>query len=176
MHHHVGDVAVDEDLARRQINVPLLRLTLEVQRQELDQGLDPAQPLWMLGQMLQAHPQAQLVRTEQALRAQACPGAQPAGAEATPVAPANAALQAEWQFEIRPDAGLLPRQRQALLEALGQSVGAWPQWQVKIDPVRLESATALAGGQNTTADVAANTWRWCLGLRTAEAAAVGEPS
>ena len=46
-----------EDLARRQINVPLLRLTLEVQRQELDQGLDPAQPLWMLGQMLQAHPQ-----------------------------------------------------------------------------------------------------------------------
>lgn len=167
-----------EDLARRQINVPLLRLTLEVQRQELDQGLDPAQPLWMLGQMLQAHPQAQLVRTEQALRAQACPGAQPAGAEATPVAPANAALQAEWQFEIRPDAGLLPRQRQALLESLGQSVGAWPQWQVKIDPVRLESATALAGGQNTTADVAANTWRWCLGLRTADAAAaaVGEPS
>ena len=87
--------AIREDLARRQINVPLLRLALEVQRQELDQGLDPVQPLWMLGQMLQAHPQAQLVRTEQALRAQACPGAQPAGAEVTPVAPANAALQAE---------------------------------------------------------------------------------
>ena len=49
--------AIREDLARRQINVPLLlRLALEVQRQELDQGLDPAQPLWMLGQMLQAHP------------------------------------------------------------------------------------------------------------------------
>ena len=75
--------AIREDLARRQINVPLLRLALEVQRQELDQGLDPAQPLWMLGQMLQAHPQAQLVRTEQARRAQACPGAQPAGAEVT---------------------------------------------------------------------------------------------
>ena len=166
--------AIREDLARRQINVPLLRLALEVQRQELDQGLDPAQPLWMLGQMLQAHPQAQLVRTEQALRAQACPGAQPAGAEVTPVAPANAALQAEWQFEIRPDAGLLPRQRQALLEALGQSVAAWPQWQVKIDPVRLESATALAGGQNATTDAAASAWRWCLGLRATNA--VGTPS
>lgn len=90
------------------------------------------------------------------------------------MAPANAALQAEWQFEIRPDAGLLPRQRQALLEALGQSVAAWPQWQVKIDPVRLESATALAGGQNATTDAAASAWRWCLGLRATNA--VGTPS
>lgn len=31
-----------------------------------------------------------------------------------------------------------------------------PQWQVKIDPVRLESATALAGGQNATTDAAAS--------------------
>lgn len=166
--------AIREDLARRQINVPLLRLAMEVQRQELQQGLDPAQPLWMLGQLLQAHPQAQLVRTEQALRAQACPSAQPAGAEAAPAAPANAALQAEWQFEIRPEAGLLPRQRQALLEALGQSVAAWPQWQVQTDPVRLEGSTALAGGLSSTTDATASAWRWCLAPRPA--VAVGEPS
>ncbi len=66
-----------------------------------------------------------------------------------PAAPQRqkAASCTEWQFEIRPNADLLPRQRQALLEALAKSVAAWPQWQVKIDPVRLESATALAGGQ-----------------------------
>jgi hypothetical protein len=166
--------ALRQDLAQRQINVPLLRLALDVKRLELQQGLDPVQPLWMLGQLLQAHPQAQLVRTEQALRAQACPGAQAAGSEAAAVVPGDAPLRAEWQFEIRPEGGLLPRQRQALLEALGQSVAAWPQWRVKSDPVRLESATALAGGQNATTDAAASAWRWCLGPRAA--ADGGEPS
>jgi hypothetical protein len=76
-------------------------------------------------------------------------------------------LTAEWQFEIRPNAELQPRERQALLESLGKAVAAWSDWQVKTDPVRLESATALAGGQGRSPDKAANSWRWCLVPRTA---------
>ena len=166
--------AIREGLAQRQIDVPRLRLAMEVQRQELQHGIDPVQPLWMLGQLLQAHPQAQLVRTEQALRTQACAGTHSLAGEAEPAAPGTTALQAEWQLEIRPDAGLLPRQRQALLEALGQAVAAWPQWQVRTDPVRAEGAMALAGGGNAGADAAANAWRWCLGPGTADTA--GESS
>ncbi len=51
---------------------PLLRLAMDVQQKELQKGIDPTQQLWMLGQLMQAHPQAQLVRTEQALRDEAC--------------------------------------------------------------------------------------------------------
>ena len=166
-------ITIRENLAKRQINVPLLRLAMEVQQRELQDGIDPVQQLWMLGQVLQAHPQAQLVRTEQALRTKACAAAQPGTGTAVPDLPGTEATQAEWQFEIRPDAALLPRQRQALLDALGQSVAAWPQWLVQEDPLRTESATALAGGLSTATEQTAPTWRWCMVPRPPEPATEG---
>ena len=154
--------AIREDLARRQINVPLLRLALEVQRQELDQGLDPAQPLWMLGQMLQAHP-----------RPSWCAPNKPCAPRPAPVRASGRRGHARGTGQRGPAGGMAvrdpPRRWPAAapasgrFEALGQSVAAWPQWQVKIDPVRLESATAIGGGQNATTDAAASAWRWCLG-------------
>ena len=160
--------SIRDDLARRNINVPLLRLAMEVQQQELQKGIDPVQQLWLLGQLMKGHPQAQLVRTEQALREQACASLQ-ANAEAevaAVVVPESTALQTEWQFDVRPSSDLLPRQRQALLEALAKSVAAWPQWQLKTNPERQESATALTGGQGSAIDRAATDWRWCLVPRT----------
>ena len=160
--------SIRDDLARRNINVPLLRLAMEVQQQELQKGIDPVQQLWLLGQLMKGHPQAQLVRTEQALREQACVNLQ-ANAEAevaAVVVPESTALQTEWQFDVRPSSDLLPRQRQALLEALAKSVAAWPQWQLKTNPERQESATALTGGQGSAIDRAATDWRWCLVPRT----------
>ena len=141
---------------------------MEVQQQELQRGIDPVQQLWLLGQLMQGHPQAQLVRTEQALREQPCANLQ-ANAEtevAAVVVPESTALQTEWQFDVRPSSDLLPRQRQALLEALAKSVAGWPQWQVKTNPERQESATALTGGQGSAIDRAATDWRWCLVPRT----------
>lgn len=164
--------AIRDDLAKREINVPLLRLAMELQQKDLKGGVDPTAQLWMLGQLLTPHPQAQLLQTEQALREDACASAQAPADSAEAAAPVTAApegdqLTAEWQFEIRPNAELQPRERQALLESLGKAVAAWSDWQVKTDPVRLESATALAGGQGTSPDKAANSWRWCLVPRTA---------
>lgn len=159
---------IRDDLARRNINVPLLRLAMEVQQQELQKGIDPVQQLWLLGQLMKGHPQAQLVRTEQALREQACVNLQ-ANAEAevaAVVVTESTSLQTEWQFDVRPSSDLLPRQRQALLEALAKSVAAWPQWQLKTNPERQESATALTGGQGSAIDRAATDWRWCLVPRT----------
>ena len=160
--------SIRDDLARRNINVPLLRLAMEVQQQELQKGIDPVQQLWLLGQLMKGHPQAQLVRTEQALREQACASLQ-ANAEAevaAVVVTESTSLQTEWQFDVRPSSDLLPRQRQALLEALAKSVAAWPQWQLKTNPERQESATALTGGQGSAIDRAATDWRWCLVPRT----------
>lgn len=167
--------AIREDLARRQINVPLLRLALEVQRQELDQGLDPAQPLWMLGQMLQAHPQAQMVRTEQALRAQACPDCTASGRRGHARGTGQRGPAGGMAVRDPPRRWPAAAPAQALLEALGQSVAAWPQWQVKIDPVRLESATRpWQAARTPPQSTAASAWRWCLGLRATNA--VGTPS
>ena len=159
---------IRDDLARRNINVPLLRLALVVPQHELQKGIDPVQQLWLLGQLMKGHPQAQLVRTEQALREQACVNLQ-ANAEAevaAVVVTESTSLQTEWQFDVRPSSDLLPRQRQALLEALAKSVAAWPQWQLKTNPERQESATALTGGQGSAIDRAATDWRWCLVPRT----------
>ncbi len=163
-------VAIRNDLAKREINVPLLRLAMELQQKELTNGIDPTRQLWMMGQLMAIAPQAQLLRTEQALRTDACTSAQAPGASAEPAAPITPpegeTLTTEWQFEIRPNAELLPRQRQSLLESLAKTVSAWPEWQVKVDPVRLESATALAGGLGATDDRSASGWRWCLVPRT----------
>lgn len=158
--------AIRHNLAQRDINVPLLRLAIEVQQKTLKNGIDPTQQLWMLGQLMAPHPQAQLLHTEQALREEACAAAQDPAAStevAAPIAPPEGGqLKTEWQFEIRPNADLQPSQRQALLASLAQSVAAWSDWQVKVDPVRLEGATALAGGQGALTERAATGWRWCL--------------
>jgi hypothetical protein len=162
--------AIRDDLAQRNINVPLLRLAMEVQQQELQSGVDPVEQLWQLGQLLKDHPHAQLIRTEQALREQACPNLQVQdGGDPTAEAPETSTLQTEWQFDVRPSADLLPRQRQALLESLAKTVASWPQWQVKTNPEQQESASALTGGLGSAIDRAAADWRWCLVSRTADA-------
>ncbi|WP_286745304.1 hypothetical protein [Aquabacterium sp. UBA2148] len=157
--------AIRDDLARRNINVPLLRLALQVQQQELQSGIDPVQQLWQLGQLMTGNPQAQLVRSEQALREQACSDLH-ASAEAAAAGTESSGLQVEWQFDVRPGADLSPRQRQALLEGLVKTVAAWPQWLVKTNPERQESASALTGGKGSPIDRATTEWRWCLVPRT----------
>ncbi len=160
------------DLERRHANVPMLRLAMQVQAAELQGGVDPTAALWQLGSLMQVQTQAQLVRSELALRPQPCaaPSANPAEAAPAPADAQTTGLQPEWVFEIRPSAELAPRQRQALLETLVQSIGAWPAWQVRTDPVRAESTAALAGGQGAATDTAASAWRWCLAPRAQQEA------
>ena len=162
--------AIRDDLAKRNINVPLLRLAMEVQQQELQSGVDPVEQLWRLGQLLKAHPHAKLIRTEQALREQACPNLQVKdGEDPAAVAPEISTLQTEWQFDVRPSADLLPRQRQALLESLAKTVASWPQWQVKTNPEQQESASAMTGGLGSAIDRSGTDWHWCLVTKTPDA-------
>ena len=168
--------AIRSDLAQREINVPLLRLAMAVQQKELQGGVDPGRQLWMMGQLMSSHPQAQLLRTEAALSGQACAAAQATAGAVPPVADAEGVPAViEWQFEISPSAELLPRQRQALLESLSRSVAAWSDWQIKVDPVRVESATALAGGQGASVSQTNGGWRWCLVPRTPALTQEGAP-
>lgn len=148
-------------------NVALLRLTMQVQQHHLQDGVDLANPLWLLGQLLQSQPQAQLQSTELALLPQACTTG--AGAQAPQPAPnaaagAPLALATEWAFEIRPMPGMLPRERQALLDGLAARVQAWPGWKVQTNPVQAESDSAIVGG-TAGASGPLQSWRWCLAPR-----------
>ena len=78
----------------------------------------------------------------------------------------DASLAADGAGNFDAMATVSPGQRQALLEALAKSVAAWPQWQLKTNPERQESTTALTGGQGSAIDRAATDWRWCLVPRT----------
>ncbi len=160
--------ALREQLAQRQVNVPLLRLAMQVQQQELQAAIDPAQALWLLGGLLQAQPQAQLTSVALQLRAQPCSAADPAPDAGATTGAANTAPQPEWRFDIHADPALQPRQRQALLQALAGAVGRWQDWQVVLDPVRGENTSAMAGGQNAGADAGATGWSWCLQPRAPE--------
>jgi hypothetical protein len=96
---------------------------------------------------------------------QACRAAQGPQAEAPPAPEAaggdNAALRTEWSFEIGPQQGISPRERQALLDGLAASVQAWPGWKVQTNPVRAESGAAIVGGAAGATEQLAR-WRWCL--------------
>ena len=157
--------ALRAKLAAGGTNVALLRLAMQVQESQLQGGVALTEPLWLLGQLMQNHPQADLQRTEMALLPQACRAAQGTQAEAPPAPEAagsdSAALRTEWSFEIEPQQGISPRERQALLDGLAASVQAWPGWKVQINPVRAESGAAIVGGAAGATEQLAR-WRWCL--------------
>ncbi|HCE29278.1 MAG TPA: hypothetical protein DET46_11470 [Comamonadaceae bacterium] len=153
-----------QKIAASGTHVALLRLTMQVQQNHLQDGVDLASPLWLLGQLLQSQSQAQLQSTELTLLPQAC--ATDAGAQAPQPAPAAATgaappLATEWAFEIRPTPGMLPRERQALLDGLAARVQAWPDWTVQTNPVQAESDSAIVGGSAGTSGPL-QSWRWCL--------------
>lgn len=157
--------ALRDKLAASGTNVALLRLAMQVQQSQLQGGVALADPLWLLGQLMQAHPQADLQRTEMALQPQACrgaPGAQADAASAPDVAAGdNAALRTEWSFEIQPLQGMSPRERQALLDALAAKVQTWSGWKVQTNPVSAESGAAIVGGSSGATEQLVS-WRWCL--------------
>lgn len=152
-----------QKIAASGTNVALLRLTMQVQQNHLQEGVDLASPLWLLAQLLQSQPQAQLQSTDMALLSQGCTAG--AGAQAPQPAPEAAAgttpLATEWAFEIRPTHGMLPRERQALLDGLAARVQAWPGWTVQTNPVQAESDSAIVGG-TAGASGPLQSWRWCL--------------
>lgn len=156
-------------LAASGTDVALLRLTMQVQQSQLQDGVDLTHPLWLLGQLMQSHPQAQLQGAAMALQPQACTAA--AGAPAAPPPGPDATgddatpLRTEWAFETRPAPGLLPRERQALLDGLAARVQAWQGWAVQTNPVQIESGSAIVGGATGANESLAN-WRWCLVPRT----------
>lgn len=161
--------AIRDDMAGSQINIPLLRLVQAVQTQHLGQAVDPVEQLWLLAGMMNGHPKAHLLRTEQSLSDSPCPdlGANPQEQALTPQA---AALTLAWQFDVRPDASLTPRERRALLGSLVKVVQGWTGWVVRTSPERQENDLPLAGGQGAAqgVDQAATDWRWCLVPRSSD--------
>ena len=159
--------SIQQGIAASGVDTSLMRLAIEVKQRELQAGIDQPAALMRLGQLMQAQPQAELVRTELALVSSACGGAPPLGAAgANPVQPpappqaGNESTQVEWQFEIRPATGLSPRTRQQVLDALGKAVRDWPDWQVRLDPVQSASGAVIASNQAGSGPGAE--WRWCL--------------
>jgi hypothetical protein len=143
-----------------------MRLAIEVKQRELQAGIDQPAALMRLGQLMQAQPQAELLRSELSLVPSACGGAQSASG-AAPFQPPPAdgqagaeTAQVEWQFEIRPAIGLSPRTRQQVLDALGKAVRDWHDWQVRQDPVQSASGAVIASNQAGGGPGAE--WRWCL--------------
>lgn len=165
--------ALRQGIASSGMDIALLRLAMQVRESELQPGIALPEPLWRLGQLLQAQPQADLLRMEMALVPQACASA-PADAGQQPAAQVESSKTwTQWSFEIRPSPGLLPRARQALLDDLGRGVAGWKEWKVLADPARAESGAVIAGGQMGTAD-SAGAWRWCLAPRAEQEGAVTE--
>ena len=157
--------ALREKLSASGTNVALLRLAMQVQQSQLQGGVALTDPLWLLGQLMQVHPQADLQRTEMALLPKACQASQGAQPTVSPepdaAASDNAALRTEWSFEIQPLQGISPLERQTLLDGLAASVQAWPGWKVQTNPVRAESGAAIVGGTSGATEQLAR-WRWCL--------------
>lgn len=159
-----------QGIASSGMDIALLRLAMQVRERELQPGIQLPEPLWQLGQLLQAQPQADLLRMEMALVPQACASA-PADPAAPPAAPGDSTRTwTQWSIEIRPAPGLLPRARQALLDDLGRAIAGWKDWKVLTDPARAESGAVIAGGQSGTADAMA-AWRWCLAPRAEQESA-----
>ena len=163
--------SIQQGIAASGVDTSLMRLAIEVKQRELQAGIDQPAALMQLAQLMQAQPQAELVRTELALVSSVCGGAPPLGAAganpAQPPAPPPAvgqagaeASQVEWQFEIRPATGLSPRARQQVLDTLGKTVRDWPDWQVRLDPVQSASGAVIASNQAGGGPGAE--WRWCL--------------
>ena len=145
------------------VDTSLMRVAIEVKERELSASIRPTEPLWLLGQLMQGQPQAELQRTELSLVANPCGGATAGGPAAPrPTSPSGTtqATAQEWSFEIRADERLSPRTRLALLEHIGQTVRTWPAWQVLVDPVQAESGAVIASAPDGTG--AASAWRWCL--------------
>ena len=155
--------ALRAKLAASGTNVALLRLAMQVQQSQLQGGVALTEPLWLLGQLMQNHPQADLQRTEMALLPQARRAAQgprqrhllhrkPPGRQRC--------LAHRMVFRDRAPARISPRERQALLDGLAASVQAWPGWKVQTNPVRAERRRhrGRSGGRHR----ATARWRWCL--------------
>jgi len=166
-------LALRHGIASSGMDIALLRLAMQVRESELQPGIQLPEPLWRLGQLLQAQPQADLLRMEMALVPQACASAS-ADAGQQPAAPVESTKTwTQWSFEIRPSPALLPRARQALLDDLGRGVAGWTEWKVLADPARAESGAVIAGGQAGSAD-SAGTWRWCLAPRAEQESGAAE--
>lgn len=163
---------IQQSIAASGVDTSLMRLAIEVKQRELQAGIDLPAALLQLSQLMQAQPQAELVRTELALVSSVCGGAPPlAVGGAVPVPPVAPPLpagqvgggggaQMEWQFEIRPALGLSPRARQQVLDALGTVVRTWPGWRLHSDPVQSASGAVIASNQASSGPGAE--WRWCL--------------
>jgi hypothetical protein len=157
---------IQQGITASGVDTRVMRLAIEVQRQELEHGIALLSPFWALGQLLEQQPQARLNKFGLALQTQACgtpdPNAPPAGAGD------GATLQTEWTFEIWPEEGTSPRERQRLLEELARATANWKNWAVKVNPVQ-EAAVAPIAVEQAGAAAPPSAWRWCLAEQTQEA-------
>jgi hypothetical protein len=146
--------SVQKKIASSGVNTGLMRLAIDVKQRELQVGVSLPDTLSLLAHLMQAQPQAELVRTELKLAAGACRAA-PAANQVV-----GNEVQVEWQFDVRPSADLSPRARQQLLEAFGRAVKAWSNWDVKVDPVQAASGAVIASTSGPSGPPLE--WRWCL--------------
>jgi hypothetical protein len=164
---------VQQSIAASGVDTSLMRLAIEVKQRELQAGIDQPAALMRLGQLMQAQPEAELVRSNLSLVPSVCGGAPPVasvagadGAESATRRPsgrqptADADLRVEWQFEIRPVGGLSPRARQQVLDEVGKTVREWSDWRLHLDPVQSASGAVIASNQAGGGPGAE--WRWCL--------------
>jgi hypothetical protein len=165
--------SIQQGIAASGVDTNMMRLTIEVKQRELQAGIDQPAALMRLGQLMQAQPEAELVRSNLSLVTSVCGGVPPIASVAgaggvvsvtrrlsSGQTTADTDLRAEWQFEIRPASGLSPRTRQQVLDELGKTVRGWPEWQVHSDPVQSASGAVIASNQAGSGP--GNDWRWCL--------------
>jgi hypothetical protein len=159
---------IQQTITTSGVDTNLMRLAIEVQRLELSNGIDLLPPAWLLGQLLDPHPQAQLHKLALSLEAQPCGPADPNATAPVPGAD-GPVLTPEWTFDIWPDESSQPRERQRLLDELAQATRAWPEWTVRLNPVQ-EAAIAPIAVEQAGGTAPPSAWRWCLVQRTPAAA------
>jgi hypothetical protein len=143
------------------VDTGVMRLAIEVQRQELDHGIELLPPFWALGQLLLQQTQARLNNSSLSLQARACEVTNALTPAASNLSSEEGTLQIEWSFEISPQENTSPRERQRLLEDTARTIQSWKAWRVKIDPVQ-QAAVAPISVESAGIAISPSLWKWCL--------------
>jgi hypothetical protein len=163
MHHQA--LVIQQAITASGVDTGVMRLAIQVQRQELAHGIELLPPFWALGQLLSQQTQTRLNHSSLRLQPQACEAAN----AVAPVAPnANTSddtLQVEWSFEIAPHENTSPRERQRLLEETAETIQRWKAWRVKVDPLQ-QAAVAPISVESVGVSVSLPEWKWCLSPAT----------
>lgn len=158
---HSQAQSIQQAITASGVDTGVMRLAIEVQRQELENGIELLTPFWSLGRLLSSQAQTRLNKVSLGLRTQACGPVSPTHTPPPSDPSAGTALQTEWIFEISPQENTSPRERQRLLEEAAQMVQSWEDWRIKVNPVQ-EAAIAPISVEQAGVAASPSAWQWCL--------------